>query len=189
MQKVFLTPLGPGSKGLPRVFCTTQTLFCTGATPFRTSARGLLLVGSKRPFAPSPNHFRELSLFGQFPRSAASQFLPSFPSFHRENCSSKNVWENVWKFQASFFQTSAAFWLFVLRRTLESLDGQNRQSPIASVQRTRSTLASQSAGPRGTNTTPTNANRAIRIAVQRTQGLQGPNSVFLGGDMTANERY
>ena len=45
------------------------------ATPFRTSARGLLLAGSKRPliFAPSPNHFRERSLFGQFPTSAASQ--------------------------------------------------------------------------------------------------------------------
>ena len=62
------------------------------------------------------------------------------------------------------------------------------KSPIASVQRTRSTLAGHSAGLRGTNTTPTNANRAIRIAVQRTQGLRGSNSVFLGGDMTANER-
>ena len=67
VQKVFLTLLGPGSKGLPRLFCTTQTLFCTGATPFRTSARGLLLAGSKRSFAPSPNHFRELSLSGNFP--------------------------------------------------------------------------------------------------------------------------
>ena len=28
-----------------------------------------------------------------------------------------------------------------------------------------------------TNTTPTNANHVIRIAAQRTQGLQGPNSV------------
>ena len=28
--------------------------------------------------------------------------------------------------------------------------------------------------------TPTSANRAIRIAAQRTQGLQGPISVFLG---------
>ena len=62
------------------------------------------------------------------------------------------------------------------------------KSPIASVQRTQSTLAGHSAGPRGTNTTLTNANRAIRIAVQRTHGLRGPNSVFLGGDMTANER-
>ena len=43
-----------------------------------------------------------------------------------------------------------------------SLDGQNRQSPIASVQRTQSTLASYSAVPRGTNSTPTNANRAIQ---------------------------
>ena len=45
------------------------------------------------------------------------------------------------------------------------------KSPIASVQRTPSTLAGHSAGPCGTNTTPTNANRAIRIAAQRTQGL------------------
>ena len=54
-----MTLLAPGSKGLPTLFCTIQTLFCAGATPFRTSARGLLLAGSKRPFAPSPNHFRE----------------------------------------------------------------------------------------------------------------------------------
>ena len=64
-----------------------------------------------------------------------------------------------------------------------NLDGPNRQSPIASVQRTRSTLAGHSAGLRGTNTTPTNANRAIRIAMQRTQGLRRPNSVFF------RERY
>ena len=65
---------------------------------------------------------------------------------------------------------------------MSRLDGRNCQSPIASVQGTRSTLAGHSAGPRGTNTTPTNANRAIRIAAQRTQGLRGPNSVVLGGD-------
>ena len=59
------------------------------------------------------------------------------------------------------------------------LDGQNCQSPIASVQRTRSTLASHSAGPRGTNVKRMNANRAIRIAAQRTQGLWGLISVFL----------
>ena len=50
-------------------------------------------------------------------------------------------------------------------------DGPNRQLPIATVQRTRSILASHSAVPRGTNTTPMNANRAIGIAAQRTQGL------------------
>ena len=64
---------------------------------------------------------------------------------------------------------------------VRNLDGPNRQSPIASVQRTRSTLAGHSAGPRGTNTTPMNANRAIRIAAQRTQGLQGPISLFSVG--------
>ena len=32
-------------------------------------------------------------------------------------------------------------------------------------------LAGHSAVPRGTNTTPMNANRAIRIAAQGTQGL------------------
>ena len=78
LKKVFWTLLGPGSKGLPRIFCTTQTLFCTSAAPFRSSARGLLLVGSKRPFAPSPNNFREPSLFGQFPRSAASEVVLGF---------------------------------------------------------------------------------------------------------------
>ena len=63
---------------------------------------------------------------------------------------------------------------------MATLEGPNRQSPIASVKRPRSTLAGHSAGPRGTSTTPTNANRAIRITVQRTQGLRGPNSVFRG---------
>ena len=38
------------------------------------------------------------------------RFLPSFPSFPRENCTSKNVGKNAWKSQTSFFQTSAAFW-------------------------------------------------------------------------------
>ena len=54
---------------------------------------------------------------------------------------------------------------------IDPLEGPNRQSPIASVQRTRSTLAGHSAVPRGTNVTRTNANRAIRIAAERTQGL------------------
>ena len=54
------------------------------------------------------------------------------------------------------------------------------QSPIASVQRTQSTLAGDSAVPRGTNAARMNANCAIRIAAQRTQGLWGPISVFWG---------
>ena len=61
-----------------------------------------------------------------------------------------------------------------------SLDGKNRQSPIASVQRTLSTLASHSAVPRGTNVKRVNANRAIQIAAQRTQGLWGLISLVWG---------
>ena len=53
-----------------------------------------------------------------------------------------------------------------------------RQSPIASVQRTLSTLASHSAIPRGTNVKWVNANRSMRIATQRKQGLWGLVSVF-----------
>ena len=34
------------------------------------------------------------------------RFLPSFPSFPRDNRSSRNVWENAWKSQTPFFQTS-----------------------------------------------------------------------------------
>ena len=45
------------------------------------------------------------------------------------------------------------------------------KSPIASVQPTRSALASHSAIPRGTTVKRLNANRAIRIATQRTQRL------------------
>ena len=59
-----------------------------------------------------------------------------------------------------------------------TLDGQNRQSPMASFQRTRSTLASHSAIPYGTNVKRMNTDRAIRIAAQRTQGLWGLISVF-----------
>ena len=55
--------LYPGSKGLPRVSCTFQNLFCTGVILFCTSARGFSLSGSKRPFAPSRNHFPGISYF------------------------------------------------------------------------------------------------------------------------------
>ena len=62
------------------------------------------------------------------------------------------------------------------KTALKTLDGQNRQSPIASVQRTRSTLAGHSAVPRRANVTRMNANRAIQIAAQRTQGLGNPEA-------------
>ena len=41
------------------------------------------------------------------------RFLLSFPSFPRENRSSRNVWENARKSQTSVLQTSAAFWKVV----------------------------------------------------------------------------
>ena len=58
--------------------------------------------------------------------------------------------------------------------------GLDRQSPIASFQRMRSTLASHSAVPLKMNVTRTNTNRAIQIATERTQGLRGLISVFWG---------
>ena len=51
------------------------------------------------------------------------------------------------------------------------LDGPNRQSPIASVQRTGSPFTGHSAVPRGTNVARINSNRATRIAAQGTQSL------------------
>ena len=56
--------------------------------------------------------------------------------------------------------------------SLASLDGQNRQSPIASVQRTQS--LSQAIPQFHVERILQRPNRAIRIAVQRTQGLRGP---------------
>ena len=68
--------LDPGSKGLRKVFCATQNCFCTGAKWGCTCARGFVLPGSKRPFAPSLKRFWEFAFFGQFPRPAASQYNP-----------------------------------------------------------------------------------------------------------------
>ena len=51
---------------------------------------------------------------------------------------------------------------------------------MASVQRTRLTLAGRSAIRCGTNVKRTNANRVIRITAQRTQDLWGPISALWG---------
>ena len=59
-----------GAKDLPRASCTFRNLFCTSATLFCTSARGLSLPGSKRPFAPSRNHFREFPIFDPLSQAA-----------------------------------------------------------------------------------------------------------------------
>ena len=68
------------------------------------------------------------------------------------------------------------------------LDGLNRQSPIASVQRTRPTLASHSAVPRGTNTTPMNAQSRDSNRSATNAGPMRTKSCVLGGDMSSNER-
>ena len=79
------------------------------------------------------------------------------------------------------FSVQISWWIFFgwprLRATLRWAKS---PLPIASVQRTRPTLASHSAVPRGTNVKRMNANRASRIAAQRTQGLWGLISVFRG---------
>ena len=146
--------------------------------------------------------------WGIFPNKVPGEFCGGFfggffrAFFVGKNRRKKSTKKSTAKFKSEFGSFTAKIhtarirlWVKIgsgggVRRGfwVQNLDGPNRQSPIASVQRTRSTLAGHSAGPCGANTTPTNANRAIRIAVQRTQGLRGPNSVFLGGDMTANER-
>ena len=58
--------------------------------------------------------------------------------------------------------------------------GKNRQSPIASVQRTQSTLAGHSAIPRGTNVKRANAN-SNRSATNA--GSVRTNFCVLGGEI------
>ena len=65
--------LSPGGKSLPRVFCTIRNPFCTSATPFCTSATPFSLLGLKRPFAPSPNHFWDFTISGFSPRTFGLQ--------------------------------------------------------------------------------------------------------------------
>ena len=63
----------PGSKGLPRVFCTTQTLFCTGATLFCTSARGLCSLGPKDLLHPLLTTFGTFEVSDPCSRHSGSQ--------------------------------------------------------------------------------------------------------------------
>ena len=56
-----------------------------------------------------------------------------------------------------------------LPRNLRWAKSPIKKTPIATVQRTRSTLASHSAVPCGTHVKRMNANRAIQIVAQRTQ--------------------
>ena len=170
MQKVFFPLLVPGSKGLPRVFCTTQTLFCTGATPFRTSARGLLLAGSKRPFAPSPNPlsgtftFRAISQVRRFPNPGPkvrvtgpkvgvtdrkSELQPGRPPESEPNRPEKcptwiQVCEGFIRHRPPGPHPRICLALpssGVDSASTQPLDGQNRQSPIASDFGSRAQIA------------------------------------------------
>ena len=69
---------------------------------------------------------------------------------------------NSWEGFGRFFAIERLF----RSQQMLTLDGQNPQSPIDSVQRTRATLADHSGVPRGTNTAPTNPNLVIRITTQ-----------------------
>ena len=73
--------LSPGSKSLQESFAPSETHpFCTGATPFCTGASPCSLPGLKRPFAPSPNHFRAFTIFGLSPRTFGLQGLEKIAS-------------------------------------------------------------------------------------------------------------
>ena len=52
------------SNGLPRVSCTSATLFCTNATLSCTNATGFWSTYTNRPCAPSPNHLGNLEVLG-----------------------------------------------------------------------------------------------------------------------------
>ena len=61
-------------KGLPRVSCTTATLFCNSATLFCTSPTDFWSTCTKTPSAPSPNHFCYLEVSGLCSKHFRSQF-------------------------------------------------------------------------------------------------------------------
>ena len=66
-------------KGLPRVSCTSATLFCTSASLFCTSLTGFWSTYAKTPFAPSPSHFGNFEVSGLCSRHFGSQPLDRKP--------------------------------------------------------------------------------------------------------------
>ena len=75
---LFLTLLGPREQMSPKSLLHHPNPFLHRCNPISHQCKRPLARGVQRRFAPSPNHFWKLSLFGQFPRSAASQVKNGF---------------------------------------------------------------------------------------------------------------
>ena len=76
--------LDPRSKGLPRVFCTTQTLFGTTATLFCTSARGLWHPWPKDLLRPLLTTFGNFQFSGPLPGPLGRKIWMRMQSPHLE---------------------------------------------------------------------------------------------------------
>ena len=84
-------------QGLPRVSCTFRNLFCTGATPISHKCKRLSLPGSKRPFAPSRNHFWEFPFLTSSPKQLGLQPLETILAC--ESQTSPELLETPWTSQ------------------------------------------------------------------------------------------
>ena len=157
--------------------------------------------GLKTPWFLNQGFFRHfssifLAFFVHFSWKWCHNFLAFFVHFSWKWCHEKCLKISWFKNQGIFRDLSG---IFLVEKgifknppfcapTLCHPPKFNRQSPIGSVQRTRSTLARHSAVPCRTNVKHMSANCAIRAAAQRTQGLWGLISACVfEGDLTANE--
>ena len=90
------------------------------------------------------------------------------------------VWIFMWDFWRPFLGDIALL-------SAENLRWENRQSPIASVQRTQSTLAGHAAVPHGTSVANKRQSRDLNCST--TNAASPRTHLFVLGDqMTANER-
>ena len=123
--------------------------------------------------------------------SALSHPLPQTPSLHKNcdngtsGCATAGKGTTIFLFLVEAEQSTEG--------THQSLDGPNHQSPIASVQRTLSTLAGHSAVPCGTNRVTRTNVRQSRDSNRSTTNAESMRTDFcvLEGDLshlTVNER-
>ena len=93
VQKVILTLWRTGSKGLPRVFCTTQTFFAPAQPHFAPVQEASCSLSPEDLLHHPLTTFWTFSLFGQFPSNSPitiARFRPSKlqKRFHPEACRS-----------------------------------------------------------------------------------------------------